>query len=201
MINDGTFFEPLQVVYHDELENFAEIEKLNVGAAVIVTGNLVPTPEAKQPFEIQAKEVMVEYPSADGYLFLKVVFFFAVQIFNIYQIHNPSPLFLLFLRLLVLCGIHFGIIGHLDTIKKQLQRLVADIGISHIRFSVLFYQRFFTLIAIICKQFNVSLEYSGMEMKDYLASTNSTQEEFDEQVKQTVEDSLKNQLIMEAIYS
>ena len=49
------------------------------------------------------------------------------------------------------------------------------------------------------EQFNVSLEYSGMEMKDYLASTNSTQEEFDEQVKQTVEDSLKNQLIMEAI--
>lgn len=67
VINDGTFFEPLQVVYHDELENFAEIEKLNVGAAVIVTGNLVPTPEAKQPFEIQAKEVMVEGKSAPDY--------------------------------------------------------------------------------------------------------------------------------------
>ncbi len=54
MVNDGTFFEPLQVVYHDEMENFAEISKLNVGAAVIVTGTLVATPQAKQPFEIQA---------------------------------------------------------------------------------------------------------------------------------------------------
>ncbi len=49
------------------------------------------------------------------------------------------------------------------------------------------------------EQFTASLEYSGMEMKDYLASTNATQEEFEEQAKQTVEDSLKNQLILEAI--
>ena len=57
VVNDGTFFEPLQVVYHDKMDNFAEISKLNVGAAVIVTGTLVATPQAKQPFEIQADTV------------------------------------------------------------------------------------------------------------------------------------------------
>lgn len=60
VVNDGTFFEPLQVVYHDKMDNFAEISKLNVGAAVIVTGTLVATPQAKQPFEIQADTVEVE---------------------------------------------------------------------------------------------------------------------------------------------
>ena len=60
VISDGTFFTPVQVVYHDTMSNFAEIAKLNVGAAVIVTGTLVLTPEAKQPFEIQADEVAVE---------------------------------------------------------------------------------------------------------------------------------------------
>ena len=50
VVNDGTFFEPLQIVYHDKMENFAEISKLNVGAAIIVTGTLVATPQAKQPF-------------------------------------------------------------------------------------------------------------------------------------------------------
>ncbi|MDO5573633.1 MAG: asparagine--tRNA ligase [bacterium] len=67
VVNDGTFFEPLQVVYHDGLENFAEISKLNVGAAVIVKGTLVATPEAKQPFEIQAAEVVVEGASTPDY--------------------------------------------------------------------------------------------------------------------------------------
>ena len=57
MLHDGTFFETLQVVYHDTMENFAEICKLNVGAAIIVKGTLVATPQAKQPFEIQASEV------------------------------------------------------------------------------------------------------------------------------------------------
>ena len=63
VVNDGTFFEPLQVVYGDKLENFAELGKINVGAAVIVKGTLVPTPQAKQPFEIQAEEVVIEGPS------------------------------------------------------------------------------------------------------------------------------------------
>ena len=67
VINDGSYFNTLQVVYHDTMENFAEISKLNVGAAVIVKGKLVATPEAKQPFEIQAESVMVEGDSAPDY--------------------------------------------------------------------------------------------------------------------------------------
>ena len=67
VLNDGTFFETLQIVYHDEMENFADISKLNVGAAIIVKGTLVATPEAKQPFEIQASEIVVEGTSAPDY--------------------------------------------------------------------------------------------------------------------------------------
>ena len=67
VLNDGTFFNPLQVVYHDTMDNFAEVSKLNVGAALIVTGTLVATPQAKQPFEIQADTVEVEGTSAPDY--------------------------------------------------------------------------------------------------------------------------------------
>ena len=64
VLHDGSCFDTLQVVYHDTMDNFAEISKLNVGAAIIVKGTLVATPEAKQPFEIQASEVQVEGASA-----------------------------------------------------------------------------------------------------------------------------------------
>ncbi len=67
VLHDGSFFETLQVVYHDTMDNFAEISKLNVGAAIIVKGTLVATPQAKQPFEIQAAEVSVEGTSAPDY--------------------------------------------------------------------------------------------------------------------------------------
>jgi len=67
VINDGTYFQTLQVVYHDTMANFAEISALNVGAAVIVRGMLVATPKAKQPFEIQAEEVTVEGASTPDY--------------------------------------------------------------------------------------------------------------------------------------
>ena len=60
VVNDGTFFEPIQVVYADGLANYDEVCKINVGAAIIVKGQLVPTPQAKQPFEIQAEEVTIE---------------------------------------------------------------------------------------------------------------------------------------------
>ena len=49
------------------MENFEEISKLNVGAAVVVTGTLVATPQAKQPFEIQADTIEVEGASAPDY--------------------------------------------------------------------------------------------------------------------------------------
>ena len=64
VLHDGSFFETLQIVYSDSLANFAEISKLNVGAAVIIEGTLVATPNAKQPFEIQATSVAVEGTSS-----------------------------------------------------------------------------------------------------------------------------------------
>ena len=67
VVNDGTFFEPLQVVYGDSLDNFGDIAKLNIGAAVVVTGTIVATPGAKQPFEMQAKTIEVEGLSTADY--------------------------------------------------------------------------------------------------------------------------------------
>ena len=66
-ISDGTCFKTLQIVYDDTLPNFKDVSKLNVGAAIIVSGRLVLTPGAKQPFEIQADEVMVEGDSTSDY--------------------------------------------------------------------------------------------------------------------------------------
>ena len=64
VVNDGTFFEPIQVVYGNGLDNYDEVGKINVGAAIIVRGTLVLTPDAKQPFEIQAivknKDAIIE---------------------------------------------------------------------------------------------------------------------------------------------
>lgn len=67
VISDGSFFDPIQIVYHDSMENFAEIAKLGVGSAVIAEGILTPTPQAKQPFELQASAVIVEGVSAPDY--------------------------------------------------------------------------------------------------------------------------------------
>ncbi len=67
IIHDGTFFETLQVVYSDHLDNFSEISRFGVGAAVIVKGVLVKTENAKQPFEIQASAITLEGSSASDY--------------------------------------------------------------------------------------------------------------------------------------
>lgn len=67
IVNDGTFFEPLQVVFDDKLNNYQDIARLNVGAAVIVSGKLVMTPEARQPFELHADEILVEGDSTPDY--------------------------------------------------------------------------------------------------------------------------------------
>ena len=67
VINDGTFFEPIQVVYDQEMGNFDTVSKLNVGTAVIVNGTVIVTPDAKQPFEIQAATVTLEGASAPDY--------------------------------------------------------------------------------------------------------------------------------------
>ncbi len=67
VINDGTFFETLQVVYSDTLDNFDMVSKLNVGSAIVVKGKIVATPQAKQPFEMQAAEVVLEGASSADY--------------------------------------------------------------------------------------------------------------------------------------
>ena len=67
VLNDGTYFTPVQVVYNDTLENFQEISKINIGAALIVRGTLVLTPDSKQPFEIQAEQITVEGSSTGDY--------------------------------------------------------------------------------------------------------------------------------------
>lgn len=67
VLNDGTYFQPLQIVYTDRLSNFDEISKVTLGSALVVSGELVATPGAKQPFEIQADEVLVEGLSDGDY--------------------------------------------------------------------------------------------------------------------------------------
>ncbi len=67
-LNDGSCFKGVQVVFEDQnLDNFKEIAKLNVGAAVAVTGSFIETPEAKQPFELHACEIQVEGVSSPEY--------------------------------------------------------------------------------------------------------------------------------------
>ncbi len=67
VLSDGSCFQTLQIVYHDALENFSAVSKLNVGTALIVRGVLTLTPEARQPFELQAESVAVEGPSTPDY--------------------------------------------------------------------------------------------------------------------------------------
>lgn len=67
-LNDGSTLPNLQVVFEDSrIDNYKEIAKLNVGAAVSVTGTLVLTPEAQQPFELKADSVAVEGASTPEY--------------------------------------------------------------------------------------------------------------------------------------
>ncbi len=67
-LNDGTCFQNLQVVFEEgKVNNFNEVGKLNVGASIIVTGTLILTPEAKQPYEIHAATIEVEGNSTPDY--------------------------------------------------------------------------------------------------------------------------------------
>ncbi len=67
-LNDGSGFKSLQVVFEDsKIDNFKEIAKLNVGAAIVVEGNIVLTPNAKQPLEIHAEKIFVEGASSPDY--------------------------------------------------------------------------------------------------------------------------------------
>ncbi len=67
-LNDGSCFRNLQVVLDaGALDNYKEAVSQNVGAALIVTGTLVLTPEAKQPLEVKAEKIEVEGVSSPDY--------------------------------------------------------------------------------------------------------------------------------------
>ena len=67
-LNDGSAFQNLQVVFAEgEIDNFKEVAHQNVGAAFVVTGQVVLTPEAKQPLELRAKRIHIEGTSAPEY--------------------------------------------------------------------------------------------------------------------------------------
>ena len=67
-LNDGSYFKGIQIVFEsNNIENFTEITKQNVGAALVVTGKLILTPNAKQPFEIQAEKIEIEGISSPEY--------------------------------------------------------------------------------------------------------------------------------------
>ena len=67
-LNDGTFFKSVQIVYEaDKIDNFDAIAKAPIASALMVKGTVVLTPDAKQPFEIKAAEVVMEADSAADY--------------------------------------------------------------------------------------------------------------------------------------
>ena len=66
-VNDGSFFKNIQVVFDEKMNNFKEVSKLPISSSITVVGTLVATPDAKQPFEIQAKEVIIEGLSNSDY--------------------------------------------------------------------------------------------------------------------------------------
>ena len=66
-VNDGSFFESLQVVYENSLNNFDDISKIRVGASVEVKGVLVLTPDMPQPFEVKATAVRMLGDSPENY--------------------------------------------------------------------------------------------------------------------------------------
>lgn len=67
-LNDGSCFRGCQIVFEEEkLDNYAQISKLNVGAAVEVEGVVVVTPEMKQPFEIKAEKITIAGESTPDY--------------------------------------------------------------------------------------------------------------------------------------
>ncbi|MFA7365006.1 MAG: asparagine--tRNA ligase [Patescibacteria group bacterium] len=58
-LNDGSFFKGIQVVFDSTLENFEEVLKISVGSSLEVSGELVESPAAGQPFELKAKSIKI----------------------------------------------------------------------------------------------------------------------------------------------
>ena len=59
-LNDGSFFQNLQIVFEDKLDNFEEVGKLGISTALYVAGTIVASPGAGQKVELQAEEIVVE---------------------------------------------------------------------------------------------------------------------------------------------
>lgn len=66
-INDGSYFKGIQIVFEDNLDNFAEIAKLTIATALAIEGTLVLTPDAKQPFEVKASKITIVGESDSDY--------------------------------------------------------------------------------------------------------------------------------------
>ena len=66
-LNDGGFFKNAQIVFDETLENFLEVSKYHIATALTVTGTVVYTPDAKQPFEIKASEITLEGGSSSDF--------------------------------------------------------------------------------------------------------------------------------------
>lgn len=66
-VNDGSFFKNIQIVYDESLSNFQEVSKLSICSSIIIEGRLELTPKAKQPFEIKAKNIIIEGTSSSDY--------------------------------------------------------------------------------------------------------------------------------------
>uniref|UniRef100_UPI002897469E asparagine--tRNA ligase n=1 Tax=Proteiniclasticum sp. TaxID=2053595 RepID=UPI002897469E len=66
-LNDGGFFKNAQIVFDESLENFQEVAKYHIATAITVEGTVVYTPDAKQPFEIKASEILLEGSSSSDF--------------------------------------------------------------------------------------------------------------------------------------
>ncbi len=66
-LNDGSFFRNVQIVFGDELSNFNDICKLSISSAITITGQVIETKEAKQPFEIKASNIIIENLASSDY--------------------------------------------------------------------------------------------------------------------------------------
>lgn len=66
-VNDGTFFNNLQVVFNNNLNNFAAVEKLSIGSSIEIIGQLIESPAAGQSFELSAQEIIIINQAAADY--------------------------------------------------------------------------------------------------------------------------------------
>ena len=66
-LNDGTYFKSAQLVYSKDNKDFEQYSKFGTGSAITVMGRFIVTPENKQPFEIQVKEIVLEGSCSEDY--------------------------------------------------------------------------------------------------------------------------------------